>query len=382
MEYRSFGKLDWKASALGFGTMRLPIIGEDQAKVNEPEAIKLIRYAVDAGVNYIDSAFPYHEGNSEVVVGKALVDKYREKVKIATKMPVFSVKSKGDLDEILDLQMKRLKTDFIDFYLFHSLTKPLWERVKEFGMLEWAERQVARGRLGYLGFSFHDEFEVFKEIVDGYDGWTFCQIQYNYLDENYQAGKRGLKYAALKGLGVVVMEPLAGGLLAVNPPVEIQAEMKKADIKRSAPDWGLQWVWNQPEVSLALSGMNAMQQVEQNLESANHSGPNRLSQKELDMLSRMRELFLKHGYIGCTKCRYCAHCPQSIDIPVTLAFLNQYASKRREPEGQGQIKKQYAEALPPERRASNCIRCGQCEAICPQHLPVRKLLSEATASIE
>jgi predicted aldo/keto reductase-like oxidoreductase len=301
VEYRSFGKLDWKVSALGFGTMRLPIIGEDQAKVNEPEAIKLIRYAIDQGVNYVDSAFSYHEGNSEVTVGKALAGKYREKAKIATKMPVFSVKRKDDLDRILNLQMTRLNTNFIDFYLFHGLNKTLWNKVKELDMLDWAEKQVAKGRLGYLGFSFHDEYEVFKEIVDDYDRWTFSQIQYNYLDEQYQAGKSGLKYASSKGLAVVVMEPLAGGLLAVNPPAEIQKEWEKADTKRTAPDWALQWVWNQPEVSVALSGMNTMQQVKENVESASHSGPSTLNPKEIELLSKARELYLKCGFIGCTK---------------------------------------------------------------------------------
>jgi predicted aldo/keto reductase-like oxidoreductase len=246
-------------------------------------------------------------------------------------------------------------------------------------MLAWAERQAAKGRIGYLGFSFHDELDVFKEIVDSYDGWTFCQIQYNYLDEYYQAGKDGLKYAASKRLGVVIMEPLAGGLLAVNPPADIQREWQKAKVKRSASDWGLQWVWNQPEVSVALSGMNSLQQVEENLQSANHSGPNTLTQQEIDMLSKSRELFLQFGYIGCTKCHYCIHCPQSIDIPLTLAFLNEYSRRRREPEEQDRIKREYVQAVPDEQRASNCLHCGQCEAICPQHLPVRKLLSEAAA---
>jgi predicted aldo/keto reductase-like oxidoreductase len=382
VEYRSFGKLDWKVSALGFGTMRLPIIGEDQAKVNESKTIKLIRYAIDQGVNYVDSAFTYHDGNSEVTVGKALAGKYRKQAKIATKMPVFSVKSKEDLDKILNLQLKRLNTNHIDFYLFHSLNKTLWNKVLELNMIEWAEKQVAKGRLGYLGFSFHDELEVFKEIVDSYDKWTLSQIQYNYLDEKYQAGKAGLKYAASKGLAVVVMEPLSGGMLAVNPPAEIQKEWKKADIRRSAADWALQWVWNQPEVSVALSGMNAMQQVIENVESANKSGSNTLNSTEIKLLSNARELYLKCGYIGCTKCRYCSHCPQSIDIPVTLAFLNQYSTMRKGPATQSTIKKEYAKAVPSARRASNCIHCGQCEAICPQHLPVRKLLSEATACLE
>ncbi|MCW3996194.1 MAG: aldo/keto reductase [Candidatus Bathyarchaeota archaeon] len=382
MKFRSFGKLDWKPSALGFGTMRLPVIGDNQTNVNQPLTVKLIRYALDQGVNYIDTAFTYHDGNSEVAVGKALSGKYRGRAKVATKMPVFMVKHKAELDEILNLQMKRLSTNFIDFYLFHSLTKQLWNRVQELGMIEWAEKQIAKGKLGYLGFSFHDELEIFKEIVDGYDGWTFCQIQYNYLDEDFQAGKSGLKYAASKGLGVVVMEPLAGGLLAVNPPMEIQMEWQKAGVNRSASDWALQWVWNQPEVSLALSGMNSLKQVKDNVESACNSGVNTLSQKEMQVLARSRELFLDYGHIGCTKCHYCSHCPQNIDIPLNLAYLNEYSTKRREPNQQDRIKAKFHKTVPPERRASNCIYCGQCEAICPQRLPVRRLLSEAAACLE
>ncbi len=382
MQYRPFGKLHWKVSALGFGTMRLPINGQNQADINQPEAIKLIRYAIDQGVNYIDSAYVYHEGNSEVVVGKALQGKYREKVKIATKMPVFSVQNKQDLDRIFETQLKRLKTDCIDFYLLHALMKPSWDKVKELNIIDWAEHQIAEGKIGYLGFSFHDEYEVFKEIIDAYSDWSFCQIQYNYLDEHYQAGKAGLEYAAKKGLAVSVMEPLAGGLLAVKPPAEIQQEWDKTGIKRSPPDWGLQWVWNHPEVATALSGMNSMAQVQENLTSANNSGPNTLTQTEINALSRSRELFQKYGYIGCSKCRYCSHCPQSIDIPVTLAFLNEYATKRRDPQEQERLKQQYAAAVPFERRANNCIHCGQCENICPQHLPVRKLLAEAAASLQ
>ncbi len=362
--------------------MRLPIIGADQSAINEPEAIQLIRYAIDQGVNYIDSAYVYHEGNSETVLGKALEDGFREKVKIATKMPVFSVQNKEELDRIFETQLKRLKTDCIDFYLLHALMKPTWDKVKELNIIDWAEHQIAEGKIGYLGFSFHDEYEVFKEIVDSYKGWTFCQIQYNYLDEYYQAGVLGLKYATQKGLAVIVMEPLAGGLLAVKPPAEIQQEWDKTGIKRQPADWGLQWVWNQPEVTAALSGMNSMAQVQQNLASANNSGPNTLSQIEIAALNKSRELFQQYGYIGCSKCRYCSNCPQSIDIPVTLAFLNEYATKRREPQEQQRIKQQYAAAVPFERRANNCIHCGQCENICPQHLPVRKLLTEAVASLQ
>ena len=382
MRYRSFGKLDWKVSALGFGTMRLPTIGNNQAKVNQAETIRLIRRAIDQGVNYIDSAFTYHDGVSEITIGKALSGKYHDMAKIATKMPVYSVKNKEDLDGILSTQMKRLRTKKIDFYLFHSLNKALWNKVKELNMIEWAESQVAKGRIGYLGFSFHDELEVFKQIIDDYDGWTLGQMQYNFLNENYQAGKAGLKYAASKGLAVVVMEPLAGGMLAVNPPKEVQKKMEEASTKRTAPDWALQWVWNQPEVSVALSGMNSMQQVIENVESASKSGPNTLNPNEVKLLSKASKLYRKCGYIGCTNCRYCNHCPQNIDIPATLALLNQYSFKRKDNETETKYKNQYSQTVSQNRRASNCIRCGQCEAVCPQHLPVRRLLAEANQLLE
>jgi predicted aldo/keto reductase-like oxidoreductase len=370
-------------SALGFGTMRLPIIGKNPENVDVPETINLLRYAVDQGVNYVDTAYTYHNGLSEITVGRALTGKYKNKARIATKMPVFYVNSKDDLDRIFKEQLMRLNRDCIDFYMFHSLTKELWQKVLDLGMLKWAEQKIAEGRIGYLGFSFHDEFEVFKEIVDGYDNWTLCQIQYNYLDENYQAGKRGLQYAASKGLAVSIMEPLAGGLLAVNPPSEIQKQCwNQAEKKRSASEWALSWVWNHPEVSVALSGMNAKPQVEENLRSASNSASNMLSSKELELVSKARELFHEVGYIGCTGCRYCTHCQQNVDIPTIIALLNEYSSKRRYPEAQEKIKQKYTQTVPANLRASQCLQCGQCEAVCPQHLPIRRLLVEASASLE
>jgi predicted aldo/keto reductase-like oxidoreductase len=260
--------------------------------------------------------------------------------------------------------------------------KPTWAKVKQLEIIEWAENKIAQGQIDHLGFSFHDEYEVFKEIIDGYDDWSFCQIQYNYLDEHYQAGKAGLRYAAQKGLGVVVMEPLAGGMLAVKPPAEIQREWDRTGKKRTPADWALQWIWNQPEVTTLLSGMNAVAQVEENLASAQNSGPNILSPLELNALSRSRELFQQVGYIGCSKCHYCNKCPQGIDIPLNLAYLNQYASKRSAPKAQEKIKQKYNQEVATAQRANNCIQCGQCENLCPQHLPVRKLLSEVAATLQ
>ncbi len=209
MQYRKFGKLKWQASALGFGAMRLPVIGSDQANINEPEAIRLIRYAIDHGVNYVDTAYPYHAGHSERVVGLALGDGYRDKVKLATKLPANRVQTAADFDRFFNEQLGRLQTDKIDFYLLHGLNQKGWTKVRDLGVLKWAEGQIAKGRIGHLGFSFHDSYDVFKGIVDDYGGWTFCQVLYNYMDIDYQAGRRGIEYAAAKGLAVVMCVALS-----------------------------------------------------------------------------------------------------------------------------------------------------------------------------
>ncbi|MEM2136965.1 MAG: aldo/keto reductase, partial [Candidatus Methanomethylicia archaeon] len=228
MKYRRFGSLDWYVSALGFGAMRLPTIGGDYSSVDEDEAIKMIRYGIEHGINYIDTAYGYHGGRSEVIVGKA-VEGYRERVRIATKMPVWLVNSHSDMDKALNEQLNRLNIDYIDFYLLHGLNRDRWKKLKELDVFEWIEQALAGGKIKHIGFSFHDSFDVFKEIIDSYN-WTLCQIQFNYLDVNYQAGVRGLKYAASKGIAVVVMEPLAGGLLAIPPPPEVQGIWDEAEI--------------------------------------------------------------------------------------------------------------------------------------------------------
>lgn len=372
MKYRSFGGLDWRPSALGFGAMRLPIIGGDASRIDEPLAIRMIRHAIDNGVNYVDSAYGYHRGNSEVAVGKALRDGYRERVRLATKMPTWLVNSAADMDKYLDEQLGKLQTDHLDFYLLHGLNKDRWPRVRDAGVFEWAEKVKGEGKIGHLGFSFHDDYSLFHEILKHSDHFTLCQIQYNYMDEEYQAGTKGLMEAAAKGLAVVVMEPIKGGKLAVTPPQQVQRIWDEAKVKRKPAEWALRWVWNHPEVSVVLSGMSEMYQVEENLAYADRSGPNVMEQWELELISRVREAYGKLGFVGCTACRYCMPCPQGVEIPDILGLYNEYYMSGQSDE----VKKKYSEKIKPEGRADRCVACGRCEEQCPQHLPIRRFMAE------
>jgi predicted aldo/keto reductase-like oxidoreductase len=364
MQYRTFGRLDWKVSALGFGCMRLPIIGADQANIDEPEATQMLRYAIDHGVNYVDTAYPYHEGNSERVVGRALKDGYREKVKLATKLPCWLVETADDFDKYLNQQLERLQTDRIDFYLLHGLNGKRWPKMRDLGALAWAEKAIADGRIGHIGFSFHDEYPVFQEIVDAYD-WTFCQIQYNYMDIEEQAGTRGLQHAASKGLAVVIMEPLRGGRL-VDPPEPVQEIWDSAAKKRTPADWALQWLWNQPEVSVVLSGMSTMVHVEENVASADSSGPGTLTAEERALVARVREKYRQLGPIPCTACGYCMPCPNGVNIPRNLEIYNEGVMYGRP----DKARRSYSVWLPEDERASACVECGECEELCPQGIPI------------
>jgi hypothetical protein len=372
MKYRSFGKLNWKASALGFGVMRLPTIGGDAAKIDEPLATRMIRYAIDHGVNYLDTAYSYHEGNSEPFLRKVLQEGYREKVKLATKMPTWLVNSQQDMDKYLDEQLARLETN-IDFYLLHGLTKERWQKLKQLNVTAWAEKKIDEGKFSHFGFSFHDSNNVFKDVINSYDGWTLCQIQYNYVDADQQAGTEGLKYAALKGLAVIVMEPVGGGRLSFTPPRGIQSLWKKTKMRRAPAELALLWVWNHPEVSVALSGMSTMQQVTENVKTANCSVPPTLNQEELRFVDQLTRKYKKLGFIGCTNCRYCMPCDEGVNIPEIIAFLNEYFIKR---EGE-EVKTKYHERVKPGNQASRCVKCGKCEQKCPQQLPIRNILGRA-----
>jgi len=378
MKFRNFGKLSWKVSALGFGAMRLPIIDGDAGKINEPEAIGMIRYAIDCGVNYVDTAYPYHRGNGEVLLGKALQNGYREKIRLATKMPTWLVNSQQDMDKYLDEQMSRLQVDYINFYLLHGINNERWQRLTQLEVIKWAEKKIGEGKIRHLGFSFHDEYQVLKKIIDSYDEWTLCQIQYNYMDAEYQAGTEGLKYAASKGLAVVVMEPIAGGRLAIKPPKEIDNIWEKADVKRTPADWALQWVWNHPEVSVALSGMSTKEQVMENLGSANRSGPNILTKRELELINQVKQKYKELGFIGCTGCKYCVPCSEGVNIPQIISLYNEYYMEDRS----DSVKNKYLALIAKESRAGRCAKCGRCEELCPQQLPIKDILSRAVMIFE
>lgn len=373
MKYRSFGKLDWKVSALGFGAMRLPTICNDAAKIDESEAIKMVRYAIDHGVNYIDTAYPYHGGNSEAFVGKALKDGYRENVKLATKMPTWLVNSWQDMDKYLEEQLQRLKTD-IDFYLLHGLTKERWQKLQKLDVTGWAEKKIDEGKFRHVGFSFHDEYDVFKNIIDSYENWTLCQIQYNYVDSEYQAGTRGLKYAASKGLALVVMEPIAGGRLTMKPPKPVQDMWNLARVRKTQAEWALLWVWNHPEVSIALSGMSTMQQVKENVETASHSDTGKLTREELSFIDQIAKEYKKTGFIGCTACKYCSPCPEGVNITEIISLYNEFYIRSMSDE----VKAKYWEHITPESQAKRCVACGKCEELCPQQLPIRDIIKRAT----
>ena len=380
MQYRKFGKLDWQVSALGFGCMRLPTTDGNpmSGNIHEDEATRMIRDAIDHGVNYVDTAYPYHGGNSELVLGKALRDGYREKVKLATKSPVWLIRQAADFDRYLAEQLTKLRTDRIDFYLFHALGRERWQQtVLRYDLLERAEKAIRDGRIGHLGFSFHDRYDSFPEIVAGYDQWTFCQLQYNYMDTANQAGTKGLQYAAAKGLAVIVMEPLLGGKLA-NPPQAVREIFDRSGIKRSPAEWALQWVWNQPEVSLLLSGMSSMGQVTENLDSAGRSSSGSFGAEELQLIEEVRRKYQERTTIPCTGCSYCLPCPNGVNIPRIFSMYND-GFKHEDLQA---ARSAYGRFLPENERAGACIQCKGCEEKCPQKIPISEWLTKARAVLE
>jgi predicted aldo/keto reductase-like oxidoreductase len=353
--------------------MRLPTNDNDPAKIDEAEARRMVRYAIDQGVNYVDTAYPYHRENSERFVGRALQDGYREQVKLATKMPCWKIDKAGDFDRYLDEQLEKLQTDHIDFYLLHGLNEGRWNDMSGLGVLRWAEGAIASGRIRHLGFSFHDRLETFKKIVDASDLWTFCQIQYNFMDIEYQAGTEGLRYAAERGLAVVVMEPLRGGRLTKSVPSSVQAIWDTAPVHRTPAEHALQWVWNQPEVSVVLSGMSTFEQVEENVASAGRSGVGTLSEEELALYTQVRETYDALCPVPCTDCKYCLPCPSGVNIPRVFEIYNDGIIY----DNVEQARMVYNNFMSEDERASLCTQCGECLEKCPQQIEIPDWLAKA-----
>jgi predicted aldo/keto reductase-like oxidoreductase len=347
--------------------MRLPLL--KSGKVSLRLSKQAIRYAIDHGVNYVDTAWPYHNGESEIVLGKVLQDGYREKVNVATKLPTWLIEKREDMDTYLDLQLKRLQTDHIDYYLIHGLDQSRLDHMVKLGMADFLDDALADGRITYVGFSYHDKPGAFRKCVDAYD-WTFCQIQYNYLDTHYQAGTKGLEYAAKKGLGVVIMEPLRGGALT-KPVPAIDRIWAEYDDERSKAERGLRWVWNRPEVTVVLSGMSTLDQVKENVESAESGMPGSLSEQDLKVYDRVAAAYRERIRVGCTGCQYCMPCNSGVYIPGCFEQLNN-AIMFEDVEGP----KQVYDIWMSDGCASKCVECGECEAKCPQGIPIREKLKE------
>lgn len=380
MLYRKIPKNGDELSILGFGCMRLPV---KEGKMDEERAAQQVHYAIDHGVNYIDTAWPYHMGESEPFLGRALAGGYREKVKLATKLPSWTVKSREDMDRILNTQLEKLRTDHINYYLVHGLVGTLWDKMEKLDVLEFLDRAREDGRIVNAGFSFHGSVDDFKRIVDAYP-WIFCQIQYNFLDEKNQAGTEGLEYAASKGLGIIIMEPLRGGKLTNPIPPAVQNIWNEASVKRMPAEWALRWIWNHPEVTVVLSGMNEEAHIEENLRIADEAYPNSLTEAELQLVKKVEQKYRELMKIGCTGCRYCAPCLSGVDIAGCFEIYDNFYLSGNEKEA----KLMYAAKPGGIIRddvpgyASQCVQCGQCVEKCPQHLDIPTFLKAVAEEFE
>jgi predicted aldo/keto reductase-like oxidoreductase len=379
MLYREVPKNGDKLSVLGYGCMRLPV---KRRSINEKLAEKQILYALDRGVNYFDTAVPYHNGKSEPFLGSVFSKNgCRDNLKIATKLPHWSAHSKKDMDKILDEQLSKLKTDRIDYYLVHGLVGEAWETAKQNGVIDFLDDALKNGKIINAGFSFHGLTEEFNGIVDDYD-WTFCQIQYNYLDTKNQAGTAGLQYAASKEMAVMIMEPLRGGNLAKTPPSSVQDLWEKADHRKTPAEWSLGWIWNHPEVTVVLSGMNNDEHIAENLALAEKALANALSEKEVKLVEEAAAEFRGVMKVGCTGCQYCMPCPAGVNIP---SCFNWYNSRHAFKDKQAKLwyLAQNGGVFEDKRTlASMCVKCEKCLEKCPQHLPIPDLLEEVKEDME
>ena len=372
MEKRKMEKLGIETSLLGFGCMRFPVL--ENGEINEPEAERMLDKAIAEGVNYIDTAYPYHEGKSEIVTGKILKKYDRDSFYLATKLPLWQINSLEDVDRIFGEQLTKLQTDHVDFYLMHAMNKERWDAMRKLGVVERLEQIKAEGRIRYLGFSFHDSYEAFEEIINARE-WDFCQIQLNYMDVEEQAGLKGYELAASKNVPVIVMEPVKGGSLAAFAE-DIMEKFRAADAQASAASFALRWVGSLPGVKVILSGMSTMGQVEDNLKTFGCFKP--LSGEEQKMMKEVRDTLKSRVQNGCTACRYCMPCPAGVDIPGCFGVWNTYHMYQN----YNMVKRRRENELGEQKQAKNCVKCGKCEQACPQKLSIRKDLERAQADLD
>ena len=370
MQYRK-DKYGNDISALGYGCMRFTKKG-NSADLDKAE--KEVMAAIEAGVNYFDTAYVY--AGNEVAVGEILHRNHcREKINLATKLPHYLIKSIDGVEKMFQEELRRLQTDYIDYYLMHMLTDiPTWEKLKKLGMEEWIREKKASGQIRQIGFSYHGNSAMFCQLVDAYD-WDFCQIQYNYMDEHSQAGVEGLRYANRKGLPVIIMEPLRGGKLVNMLPKEAHEAIAKSDRGYTAAEWGLRWLWDQPGVTCVLSGMNSSEMVAENIRIASEMTVGQFTETDFQTIEEIRKAIRKKEKVGCTGCRYCMPCPKGVDIPGIFHYYNLSSIEKK-----STTRKEFARNMGLRKdscMASQCIKCGKCEKHCPQHIAIREKLQEA-----
>ncbi len=377
MLYRKLGSTGENVSILGLGCMRLPVINGQYNKVDTNYAVPLIQKAIDKGVNYLDTAYPYHDGQSEGVIAEALKGGYREKVFIADKLPSWLIQKRSDMDSYLKIQLDRLQTEQIDFYLLHSVKNDNWSKLESLGVLEFLDDAVNDGRIKYTGFSFHGEMELFFDVIDSYK-WDICQVQHNIVDDNYQAGKEGIRYASSQGVGVVIMEPLRGGTLVKKVPTEVQEIWDEAAVKRPPVEWALRYLWDLEEVDIVLSGMTMIDDLYQNLKIAEQGLANTLTITEKELIREVKVAYKGRKNIDCTQCGYCMPCPSGVNIPGNFEQLN-HAYMFQDV---ANSRMNYFMLLKEDERASNCTECGDCERLCPQMVPIQKTLKKVLETFE